>query len=181
MSRANLPQSIIGRQSLHGVMIAELDHPDGVICLHSGAQPLTIDGTEYLGAGGLLQIADVNDASITGDSHTWTIGLSRATEMLGIHAVDDSLRDRGVRVRVSVSDDGMDWETPITVKIGRVSTVVIDADGIALSCVTATFDLSRVRQRHTLWTYESQRQFVEASDISFKDVEAIREIEISWP
>lgn len=179
--RSDLPQAVLGRQALHGVLIAELDHPDGVVRVHTGTTNIFIDGNEYAGAGGLLVIEGITDGAISTESHTWTMGLARAAPALTPYVLDNSLRDRGVRLSVSVSDDGVDWETPVAFKTGRISAVVVNEEGISAECVTAGVDLQRVRQRHILWTDEQQRAHVDANDVSFRNVASIGEIELAWP
>lgn len=181
MTRASLSKAILGKQSFHGIVIAELDHPDGVIRLHSGPQDIFIGGTRYTGAEGLLRVEGVEDGGIGGDPHTWTMGLSGASPMLAAKAVEDSLLDRGVRLSVSVSDDGDIWETPEVIKVGRISSVIINAENITVECVTATFDLSRVRQRNTQWTHAQQTEYVDPNDQTFSAISAVLEKEISWP
>lgn len=181
MARNDVPQTTLDKQAVHAILIAELDHPDGVVRLHTGTSTITIGGTEYIGAGNLLQIDGLNDAPIGDGPHTWRMGLSRATPMLVPHVIDDSIRDLGVRLLVSVSDDGETWSTPTPVKVGRVSTVTVAEDGIAAECVTAGLELHRVRQRHTLWTDDQQKEFVNSNDVSFRNVEGILEVEVPWP
>lgn len=181
MSRKNLPVATLQKQTVHGVLIAELDHPDGIVRMHTGTTNLTIHGTTYLGAGNLLEIEGLNDDSVSEGPHTWRMGLSRATPMLVPHVIDDSIRDRGVRLLVSVSDDGIDWTIPQVIKTGRVSTLAITEDGITAECVTAGLDLARVRQRHTLWTDDQQKEYVNANDVSFRNINGILDVEVPWP
>lgn len=181
MSRSDLPQSILGKQAVHGVLLVEIEHPQGVFRVHSGVNRIVAGGDVYEGVGTLMQLSNVSDASTGSGPGVWEMSLSRANEMFSGYVFDDSLRDRAVKLSVTISEDGKTWREPVNVKVGRISSVGVEDAGITAECATAALDLQRVTQPNVLWTDSQQREYVSANDVTFRNINGVLDVELSWP
>lgn len=171
----------IDKPAVYGMLLVDIDTPEGEVNICSASAPVVVDGTHYWGGGELVSVDSVADAGGVADAHTFRMSLARVTNDLIAAAIGAELQDRGVRVRIAVSEDGVEWGSVGILKIGRVSHISVSPEAITVECVTAGADLGRVSSRATLWTDDHQKRFVDADDTAFQRIPVAAEITIPWP
>jgi hypothetical protein len=152
------------------------------IRLWTGAEPLTVDGESYEGAGTLLSIGDIED-SMEVKSTNLTISLSGMDTTVMNLALSEDLQNRKIKLYMGYLMGGANESAGEMVMFsGRMTNVQIsdDAENGATIAINAENRLVDLNRPSNLRYTNASQQILNSSDTGFKYVQAIQGKEILW-
>lgn len=183
-TRQGLDSNITNRlgadhQEIFFAIKAEFD--TSTIALWSGLEDLTIDGLDYIGAGSLMTISDVEESTELKSSGI-TIVISGMDSTVLTYALEEHYQNRPITVFMGYTMGGANESAgTLTLFKGRMTTLAIndtpDGATITLDAENRLVDLSR--PSHYRYTKESQN-YLFPNDVGLNRVSLLQDKEIVW-
>ena len=166
-------------QEIFFAIKAEFD--TSTIALWSGLEDLTIDGLDYIGAGSLMTISDVEESTELKSSGI-TIVISGMDSTVLTYALEEHYQNRPITVFMGYTMGGANESAgTLTLFKGRMTTLAIndtpDGATITLDAENRLVDLSR--PSHYRYTKESQN-YLFPNDVGLNRVSLLQDKEIVW-
>ena len=166
-------------QEIFFAIKAEFD--TSTIALWSGLEDLTIDGLDYIGAGSLMTISDVEESTELKSSGI-TIVISGMDSTVLTYALEEHYQNRPITVFMGYTMGGANESAgTLTLFKGRMTTLAIndtpDGATITLDAENRLVDLSR--PSHYRYTKESQN-YLFPNDVGLNRVNLLQDKEIVW-
>lgn len=156
----------------------ELSFDDQVVRLWNGYSDVTIDGDEYIGAGSLMTIGNVEESSEIAARGTTVVLMGLDASVISL-ALNEDYQNRPARVIVGTIDSGV--FTTYTLFRGRMDVMEIsesaDTATIQISVENRLIDLERPRSAR--YTSEDQKTYY-PNDLGLDYVTDLQDKTLNW-